>query len=170
MCATPGVQFGIGFQQSLGAGVFGGEGFMLQKVSGQGTAFVELYGEVVSYDLQAGETLRCHPGYCGMFEESVKMSVTTVPGLANKLFGGDGLFLLSLTGPGKIWLQSLTLPNLAHAISPYLPKGKGYLGHRHAGYDLSHPTIAIFTEAVPWSMMPRRSAAASDRSITRPPL
>jgi uncharacterized protein (AIM24 family) len=80
-------------------------------------------GEVVTHDLAEGETMRCHPGHCGMFEQTVKLSVTTVPGLANKLFGGDGLFLLTLTGRGRIWLQSLTLPNLAHAIAPYLGKG-----------------------------------------------
>ncbi len=124
MCAVNGVQLEVGFQRKFGAGVFGGEGFTMQKISGQGIAFVELYGEVITYDLAAGETMRCLPGFCGMFEQTVTMSVTTVPGLANKLFGGDGIFLLALTGPGKIWLQSMTLPNLAHAISPYLPDEK----------------------------------------------
>ncbi len=122
VCGTPGVQFTIGFQQSLGAGIFGGEGFILQKIAGHGLAFVSLSGEVVSYDLKPGETLRVHPGHVGMFEQTVQFQMTTVPGIANKLFGGDGLFLVALTGPGKIWLQSLPLPNLAHALIPFLPR------------------------------------------------
>jgi uncharacterized protein (AIM24 family) len=122
VCGTPGVQFTIGFQQSLGAGIFGGEGFILQKIAGHGLAFVSLSGEVVSYDLKPGETLRVHPGHVGMFEQTVQFQMTTVPGIANKLFGGDGLFLVALTGPGRIWLQSLPLPNLAHALIPFLPR------------------------------------------------
>jgi uncharacterized protein (TIGR00266 family) len=122
VCGTPGVEFTIGFQQTLGAGIFGGEGFILQKLSGQGTAYVSLSGEVVTYDLKPGETLRVHPGHVGMFQQSVQFQMTTVPGIANKLFGGDGIFLCALTGPGRIWLQSLPLPNLAHALLPYLPR------------------------------------------------
>nr|HEX4315448.1 TIGR00266 family protein [Kofleriaceae bacterium] len=122
VCAQPGVQFSIGFQQSFSAGIFGGEGFMMQKIAGQGLAFVSLGGEVVTYDLQPGETLRVHPGHVGMFQEGVNFQITTVPGIANKLFGGDGMFLAALTGPGRVWLQSLPLPNLAHALVPYLPK------------------------------------------------
>jgi uncharacterized protein (TIGR00266 family) len=125
VCGTPGVQFSVGFQQSFSAGIFGGEGFILQKLAGQGLAYVSLGGEIVSYDLKPGETYRVHPGHVGMFEESVQFQMTTVPGIANKLFGGDGLFLAALTGPGKIWLQSLPLPNLAHALLPYLPKPSG---------------------------------------------
>lgn len=122
LCGTPGVQFKMGFQQSLGAGIFGGEGFVLQRIAGSGTAFIELSGEVVERELSAGEVLRAHPGHVGMFQESVQFQITTVPGIANKLFGGDGLFLAELTGPGKVWLQSLPLPNLAHALIPYLPR------------------------------------------------
>jgi uncharacterized protein (TIGR00266 family) len=125
VCGTPGVLFSIGFQQTLGAGIFGGEGYVLQKVAGQGRAFVSLSGEVVTYDLKAGETLRVHPGHVGMFEDAVQFQITSVPGIANKLFGGDGLFLVALTGPGRVWLQSLPLPNLAHAIAPYLPRPAG---------------------------------------------
>src|SRR5256712_10488954 len=78
MCATPGVQFSIGFQQRLGAGVFGGTGFRMQRLQGQGSAWVELSGEAVPYDLQAGNTMRVHPGHVGMFEESVQFNITTV--------------------------------------------------------------------------------------------
>jgi uncharacterized protein (AIM24 family) len=122
MCATIGVQFSIGFQQRLGAGVFGGTGFRMQRLQGQGQAWVELHGEVVTYDLQPGNTLRVHPGHVGMFQESVQFTVTTVPGIKNAFFGGDGIFLAALTGPGRVWLQSMTMQHLAHAIQEYLPK------------------------------------------------
>jgi uncharacterized protein (TIGR00266 family) len=122
MCATIGVQFSIGFQQRLGAGIFGGTGFRMQRLQGQGTAWVELNGEVVVYDLQPGNTLRVHPGHVGMFQESVTFNITTVPGIQNAFFGGSGLFLAALTGPGRVWLQSMSMHHLAHAIQEYLPK------------------------------------------------
>ena len=121
LCATPQVQMGVGFQQSLGAGVFGGDGFLLQKVSGQGTAWLELSGEVIMKDLRPGENLRVHPGHVGAFESSVSFQITTVPGIKNMIFGGDGLFLASLTGPGKIWLQTLPISKLAHQLMEYMP-------------------------------------------------
>ena len=121
MCATPGVQFSIGFQQRLGTGLLGGTGFRMQRLAGQGQAWVELSGEVVTYDLQAGNTLRVHPGHVGMYQESVQFSITTVPGIKNMFFGADGLFLAALTGPGRVWLQSMTMQHLAHAIGEYLP-------------------------------------------------
>jgi uncharacterized protein (AIM24 family) len=120
LCATAGVELGIGFQRSLGAGIFGGDGFIMQRLSGSCTAWVELGGEVITYDLAPGEMLQVHPGHVGMFTESINFDVTLLPGIGNMFFGGDGLFVARLVGPGKVWLQSLTLPNLAHAISPYL--------------------------------------------------
>ncbi len=122
LCATQGVELSVAMQRSLGAGVFGGDGFLLQRIDGQTTAWIELDGEVIDYDLKPGETLLVHPGHIGMFEESVNFDITTVPGIANALFGNQGLFLARLTGPGKIWLQSLTLPGLAHALQPYMAK------------------------------------------------
>ncbi len=120
VCSTPGIEISVGFQRSLGAGIFGGDGFFLQKLSGQAQAFIELSGEVVTYDLAPGQVLLVHPGHVGMFEATVNFDITTVPGIANMLFGNQGLFLAKLSGPGRLWLQSLTLPNLAHALSPYL--------------------------------------------------
>ena len=120
LCATEGVNLGIGFQQGLGAGIFGGNGFILQKLSGTSTAFVELGGEVVTYDLGPGEMLQVHPGHVGMFESSENFNITFMRGIANVLFGGDGLFIAQLTGPGKVWLQTMTIPNLAHALLPYM--------------------------------------------------
>jgi uncharacterized protein (AIM24 family) len=112
----------VGFQQSLGAGIFGGDGFLLQRVSGQGMAWLELSGELVVRDLQPGETLRVHPGHVGAFQANVSFQITTVPGIKNIIFGGDGLFLASLTGPGRIWLQTLPIAKLAHELQEYLPK------------------------------------------------
>ena len=123
LCATNGVELGIGFQRSLGAGMFGGDGFKMQKLSGNCTAWVELGGEVITYDLAPGETISVHPGHVGMFTESITFDVTLIPGIRNMFFGGDGLFVARLTGPGKVWLQSLTVPNLAHALAPYLGGG-----------------------------------------------
>jgi uncharacterized protein (TIGR00266 family) len=120
VCATPGIEISVGFQRSLGAGIFGGDGFFLQKLSGQAQAFIELSGEVVIYDLQAGQSVLVHPGHVGMFQHTVNFDITMVPGIANVLFGNQGLFLARLSGPGRVWLQSLTLPNLAHALQPYL--------------------------------------------------
>jgi uncharacterized protein (TIGR00266 family) len=122
LCATSQIQIGVGFQQSLGAGIFGGDGFLLQKVSGQGTAWLELSGELVIRDLKPGETLRVHPGHVGAFQASVSFQITTVPGIKNMIFGGDGLFLAALTGPGRVWLQTLPIARLAHAIEKYLPR------------------------------------------------
>jgi uncharacterized protein (TIGR00266 family) len=120
LCATQGVQLSTAFQQSLGAGMFGGNGFLMQRLEGPCKAWVELGGEVVARELAAGEVVRVHPGHVGMLEERVHFGITMVPGLRNKIFGGDGLFLAELTGPGKVWLQTLTLPDLASALAPYL--------------------------------------------------
>jgi uncharacterized protein (AIM24 family) len=125
LCATPQVQLGVGFQQSLGAGIFGGDGFLLQKLNGYGTAWLELSGEVVVRDLQAGETLRVHPGHVGAFQANVGFNITRIQGIRNMFFGGDGIFLAALTGPGRVWLQTLPLVNLAHALEPYLPHNRG---------------------------------------------
>ena len=125
LCSTPQVQIGIGFQQSLGAGIFGGSGFVLQHVGGQGTAWIELSGELIVKDLQAGELLRVHPGHVGAFQTSVNFEITTIPGIKNLIFGGDGIFLASLTGPGRVWLQTLPIAKLAHELMEYMPIGSG---------------------------------------------
>jgi uncharacterized protein (AIM24 family) len=120
LCATPGVQLSIGFQRQLGSGIFGGDGFIMQRLTGPCTAFVELGGEAVVYDLRPGESIQVHPGHVGMFQDSVNFDVVLMRGIRNALFGGDGIFIARLTGPGKVWLQSMTVPNLAHALAPYL--------------------------------------------------
>src|ERR1700742_4238674 len=121
LCATAGIELGVGFQQSLGAGIFGGDGFLLQKVSGQGIAWLELSGELVIKDLQPGELLRVHPGHVGAFQGTVSFQITRIPGIKNMIFGGDGIFLAALTGPGKVWLQTLPISKLAHQLMQYMP-------------------------------------------------
>lgn len=121
LCATQQVQLGVGFQQSLGAGIFGGDGFLLQKISGYGTAWLELSGEVIVKDLRPGEMLRVHPGHVGAFTGGMSFQITRVPGIKNMIFGGDGLFLAALTGPGRVWLQTLPLARLAHQILEFAP-------------------------------------------------
>src|ERR1017187_2250835 len=114
LCATPQVQIGVGFQQSLGAGIFGGDGFLLQKASGQGTAWLELSGELVVKDLQPREPLRVHPGHVGAFPSSVSFQMTPVPGIKNMICGGAGIFLAALAGPGRLWLQPRPISKRAH--------------------------------------------------------
>ncbi|MCL4867431.1 MAG: TIGR00266 family protein [Anaerolineae bacterium] len=121
MVAEDSVQLEVHFRRKLGAGLFGGEGFVLQKLTGPGIAFVEISGEVRSYSLQAGQTMKVDPGHIAMYEPSVNYDITTVKGVKNIFFGGEGLFLATLTGPGKVWLQSLPLANLAAKIARYIP-------------------------------------------------
>ena len=121
LCATAQIELGVGFQQSLGAGIFGGDGFLLQRISGYGMAWLELSGEVIVKDLRPGETLRVHPGHVGAFQSSVSFQITRVPGLKNMIFGGDGIFLAALTGPGRVWLQTLPISRLAHQLMEYMP-------------------------------------------------
>jgi uncharacterized protein (TIGR00266 family) len=135
LCGLPGVEISIGFQQKFGAGLFGGAGFILQKVAGTGSAWIELDGEIVDYQLAEGESMRVHPGHVGMFEADVSFELDHIKGIKNMVFGSDGVFLARLTGPGHIWLQTLPLPKLAASITPYLPqpddsesKGRGLLG------------------------------------------
>lgn len=121
MCAEDGVELEIHFRPKLGAGVFGGMGFVLQKITGPGNAFLEISGEVSEYELNAGEVIKVDPGHIAFFEPSVSHDVETIKGLANIFGGGEGLFLATLTGPGKVWLRSMPLPNLAAKISQYIP-------------------------------------------------
>ncbi|MGO8882664.1 MAG: AIM24 family protein [Streptosporangiaceae bacterium] len=123
LCGTPGITPSIGLQQTFRGGLFGGSGFMLQKLEGQGRAWIELSGELTTYDLPPGQTLLVHPGHIGMFQGSVQFTITRMRGIANMAFGSDGLHLVALTGPGRVWLQSMPLVVLAHALSEYLGTG-----------------------------------------------
>jgi len=125
MCAEESVKIEMHFRKKLGAGLFGGEGFILQKISGPGTAFVEIPGEVRIIELGAGERMQVDPGHIAMFEPTVEYDITGVKGLKNVLFSGEGLFLATLKGPGKVWLQSLPLSNMARKLSKYMPTKSG---------------------------------------------
>jgi uncharacterized protein (TIGR00266 family) len=126
MAATPGIELGLGFQQSFRGGIFGGMGFLLQKLSGTGRAWVDLSGEVLAFDLQPGQSMRVHPGHVGLFQASVQFSVQRVPGLVNRYMGDDGHHFAVMTGPGRIWLQSMPVAILAGAIAPFMPdQGRG---------------------------------------------
>jgi uncharacterized protein (TIGR00266 family) len=120
LAGIPGVEVAPALQQSFRGGIFGGEGFVLQRLGGTGRAWIELSGEVRAYDLQPGQTMRAHPGHVGLFQGSVTFSVQRVQGMANRYMGSDGHHFVLLTGPGRVYLQSMTLPILAGALEPYL--------------------------------------------------
>lgn len=125
LASETGVNLSIFFNKKLGAGLFGGEGFIMQKISGQGIAFVEIDGELVEYDLKPGEALVVDTGNVAGFESTVSMDIRQVPGLKNKLLGGEGLFNTHLTGPGKVWLQTMPIVNVAMALKGFFPASKG---------------------------------------------
>ncbi|MEA3229632.1 MAG: TIGR00266 family protein [archaeon] len=122
MVAENTVSLNIEFRKKLGAGLFGGEGFFLQRITGPGTAFLEVAGELTEYTLNEGQIFKIDPGHIAFFEPAVKYDIVTVGGVKNVLFGGEGLFLATLQGPGKIWLQSMPLANLARKLNPYMIK------------------------------------------------
>lgn len=124
LCAEKSVQLDIAFQQRLGAGFFGGEGFIMQRVTGPGTVFLDLSGEVVEKVLAPRERLLVHAGHIGIQEPGVTIDIQMMRGFRNVLFGGEGLFLATLEGPGKIWLQSMPIMNLAEEIGRYMPMGR----------------------------------------------
>ena len=124
LCAEKSVQLDIAFQQRLGAGFFGGEGFILQRVTGPGTVWLDLSGEVVTEDLAPGQRLLVHAGHVGIQTPSVQFDIQMVRGFRNILFGGEGLFLATVTGPGRVWLQSMPIMNLAEEIGKYMPTSK----------------------------------------------
>ncbi len=125
LAADTGVQLSIHFNKKLGSGFFGGEGFIMQRLSGSGTAFVEIDGELVEYELQPGQQIVVDTGNVAGFTPTVQMDIQQVPGLKNKFFGGEGIFNTILTGPGRIWLQTMPISNVAMSIRPYIPTGNG---------------------------------------------
>jgi uncharacterized protein (AIM24 family) len=121
MCAEKSVTLDISFTKKFGVGLVGGEGFILQKVTGPGLAFAELDGDPVEYRLKADETMKVEPGHIAMFEPSVTFDITRIKGIKNMIFGGEGIFLGELKGPGRIWLHSMAVSHLAQRVGEFLP-------------------------------------------------
>lgn len=121
LASEQGVELSIFFQKKLGAGFFGGEGFIMQKLSGSGMAFVELDGSVVEYELQAGQSMVVDSGNLAMMDATCTMDIQMVKGVKNVLFGGEGLFNTVVTGPGRIVLQTMPASSVAGALAPFLP-------------------------------------------------
>ncbi len=116
-----GLELSVYFQKKIGTGFFGGEGFIMQKVSGNGLVFIEIDGYCKEYDLAAGQSIIVDTGYLAAMSETCSMDIQAVKGLKNKLFGGEGFFNTRITGPGKVYLQSMPVVNTAQALAPYLP-------------------------------------------------
>lgn len=121
LCATYGVELAVHFQKKLGTGLVGGEGFIMQRVTGPGLVFLEIDGFCQEYDLQPGEQIVCDTGVLAIMDATCQMSVQMVKGVKNVLLGGEGLFDTVITGPGKVHLQTMTIPKLANQLTPYLP-------------------------------------------------
>ena len=115
------VELSMHFRKKLGSGFFGGEGFIMQKISGNGLAFAEFDGHVIDHALSAGQQIVIDTGHLAAMTESCQMDIQTVPGLKNKFLGGEGLFNTVVTGPGKVWLQTMPISNVAGALIPYIP-------------------------------------------------
>ena len=121
LASEAGVQLSVHFRKKLGSGLFGGEGFIMQKVSGHGVAFAEFDGHVVEYELQAGQQIVIDTGYLAAMSGTCSMDIQSVPGVKNMLFGGEGIFNTVISGPGHVWLQTMPISNVAGVIRPYIP-------------------------------------------------
>lgn len=121
LASESGVELSVFFQKKIGAGLFGGEGFIMQRLSGQGTAFIEIDGYAVEYTLQPGQSMVVDTGYLAAMSESCTMDIKSVPGVKNMLFGGEGVFNTVVTGPGNIILQTMPVSQLAGTVRPFLP-------------------------------------------------
>lgn len=122
LAAESSVQFDVAFQKGVGSILFGGEGFILQRFHGEGTLWVHSPGDLVEHVLSPGQVMKVASGHVVGWEDTVAFDIQTVGGLKTAFFGGEGLFITTLTGPGKVLMQSMTLPKLASALVPYLPQ------------------------------------------------
>ncbi len=123
LASEQGVDVSVHFQKKLGAGFFGGEGFIMQRLSGNGLAFVEIDGEAVEYDLAPGQSMIVDTGYLAMMDSTCSMDIQAVKGAKNMFLGGEGIFNTVITGPGRIVLQTLPAYAVARAVRPYIPVG-----------------------------------------------
>ena len=118
-----GLDLSIHFRKKIGQGLFGGEGFIMQRITGEGLVFIEIDGHCVQYDLAAGQSMILGTGYLAAMSETCTMELESVKGAKNVLFGGEGFFNTRVTGPGKVWVQSMPIVSTAAAIAPYLASG-----------------------------------------------
>lgn len=121
LCAERSVKLEVYFKKNIGVGFFGGEGFIMQKVTGPGKVFLEIDGSAIRQSLQPGEVMKVDPGHIAVMTPSVTSDITMVKGFKNMFFGGEGLFLADLKGPGEVWLQTMPVQNVARSIIPFLP-------------------------------------------------
>ena len=123
LAAEAGVELSVFFNKKFSSGLFGGEGFIMQKISGYGTVFAEFDGHVVDYELQPGQQIVVDTGHLAAMTATCQMEIKSVPGVKNMLFGGEGLFNTVISRPGKVWLQTMPISNVAGILRPYLPSG-----------------------------------------------
>ena len=123
LASEAGVDLSVFFQKKLGAGLFGGEGFIMQRLSGQGIAFLEFDGHVVEYELRPGQQIVIDTGYLAAMDATCSIEIQTVPGLKNMVFGGEGVFNTIVSGPGHVWLQTMPISNVAGEIARFIPSG-----------------------------------------------
>lgn len=123
LAGETGIELSVFFSKKLGAGLFGGEGFIMQKITGRGTVFAEFDGHVVEYELAPGQQIVVDTGHLAAMTASCNMDIRSVPGVKNMLFGGEGVFNTVITGPGRVWLQTMPISNVAGVLKPYFPSG-----------------------------------------------
>ncbi len=123
LASEAGVDCSVHINKKLGAGLFGGEGFIMQRFSGSGVMFAEFDGHVIEYELKQGQQIVIDTGHLAAMTASCNMEIVSVPGLKNKFFGGEGLFNTVVTGPGHVWLQTMPISNVAGVLRPYMPTG-----------------------------------------------
>ena len=123
LAGEAGVELSVFFNKKFSSGLFGGEGFIMQKISGHGTVFAEFDGHVVEYELQPGQQIVVDTGHLAAMTATCQMEIKSVPGVKNMLFGGEGLFNTVISGPGKVWLQTMPISNVAGILRPYMPSG-----------------------------------------------
>ena len=123
LAGEAGIELSVFFNKKFSSGLFGGEGFIMQKISGHGTVFAEFDGHVVEYELQPGQQIVVDTGHLAAMTATCQMEIKSVPGVKNMLFGGEGLFNTVISGPGKVWLQTMPISNVAGILRPYMPSG-----------------------------------------------
>ncbi|MBQ5318044.1 MAG: TIGR00266 family protein [Oscillospiraceae bacterium] len=121
LASSPSVEMSVFFQKKIGAGFFGGEGFIMQKFAGKGVVFLEIDGSCIEYDLAAGESILVDTGYLAAMDATCSIDIESVKGVGNALFGGEGFFNTRVSGPGHVWLQTMPVNSLAGAVRPYIP-------------------------------------------------